>query len=101
MLQQMLNTPVDLRSHLVQLYWKQMSDGQWRRFLDRLLRRRPTLEPLHAETAAGAGGRAYAGLHAVPLEAIRGTEEQAPAFDRTFHPHPNDDGMLEYNPAPG
>jgi S-adenosylmethionine:diacylglycerol 3-amino-3-carboxypropyl transferase len=86
MLQQMMNTPVDLRSHLVQLYWKEMCDGQWRRFLDRLLRRRPTLEPLRGAPTESAGARAYAGLRAVPLEAIRGTEEQAPAFDRTFHP---------------
>jgi hypothetical protein len=30
--------------------------------------------------------RAYVGVKEVPIEAIRGTEEQAPAFDRNFHP---------------
>ena len=85
MLQQMINTPADLRSQLAQLYWQEMCDGQWHRFLDWMLRRKPALEMLPS-TSEGIGSRAYAGLQAVPLDAIHGTEEQAPAFDRTFHP---------------
>ena len=86
MLQQMISSPTDLRMQLVQMYWNEMRDGQWRRFLDRLFRRKPSLEMLPSMTAEGVASRAYAGLKAVPLDAIRGTEEQAPAFDRTFHP---------------
>lgn len=84
MLQQMMNTPADLRTRLVQLYWQEMREGQWRRFFDCLLRRSATLERLQSTLLTGA--RAYAGVKEVPLDAIRGTEEQAPAFDRTFHP---------------
>ena len=35
---------------------------------------------------AGAHDQSYAGLKAVPIAQIKGTEEQAPAFDRNFHP---------------
>jgi len=85
MMPQMMIAPSDLRLQLVQLYWNQMRDGQWRRLMDWLLRRRPTLERLN-QVEANNGVRAYAGVQAVALDAIRGTEEQAPAFDRTFHP---------------
>ena len=85
MMPQMMIAPSDLRLQLVQLYWNQMRDGQWRRLMDWLRRRRPTLERLN-QLEANNGVRAYAGVQAVALEAIRGTEEQAPAFDRTFHP---------------
>lgn len=85
MMPQMMIAPSDLRLQLVQLYWNQMRDGQWRRLMDWLSRRRPTLERLN-QVEANNGVRAYAGVQAVALDAIRGTEEQAPAFDRTFHP---------------
>jgi len=85
MMQQMIHVPMEVRPKLVQLYWRETWQGQWRRFFDRLLRRSPRLETLQAEDGA-ALTRTYAGLKDVPLDAIRGSEEQAPAFDRTFHP---------------
>jgi S-adenosylmethionine:diacylglycerol 3-amino-3-carboxypropyl transferase len=87
MLQHMMSTPMELRPKLVQLYWREMQRGQWRRFFACLLRRDCRLELLrrHAESHAEAT-RAYVGLKEVPLDAICGTEEQAPAFDRGFHP---------------
>lgn len=85
MMQQMIHVPMEVRPKLVQLYWRETWQGQWRRFFDRLLRRSPRLETLRADDNAGLA-RTYAGLKDVPLDAIRGSEEQAPAFDRTFHP---------------
>ena len=78
---------LSLRNQLVQLYWWEMWRGQIRRFFARLTGRSVRLEPLK-ETSAdeGAFGQHYAGLHAVPIAHICGTEEQAPAFDRSFHP---------------
>ncbi len=87
MLQHMMSTPMELRPKLVQLYWRAMQRGQWRRFFACLLRRDCRLEMLrrNAESHAAAA-RAYVGLKEVPLDAMCGTEEQAPAFDRDFHP---------------
>lgn len=87
MLQQMINTPTNLRTKLIQLYWTESWKGQWTRFADFLLRRKPGLEPLRFDDEADAiQARAYVGIKEVPLGAIQGTEERAPAFDRTFHP---------------
>ena len=84
-MQQMIHVPMEVRPKLVQLYWRETWQGQWRRFFDRLLRRSPRLEMLQADDGA-ALTRTYAGLKDVPLDSICGSEEQAPAFDRTFHP---------------
>ncbi len=87
MIQPFMNAPRELRTQLVQLYWDQTWKGQWTRFVDFLLHRKPSLEPLHAGDAEGTGhARAYVGVKEVPLEAIHGTEERAPAFDRHFRP---------------
>jgi len=87
MMQQMMHTPTNLRTRLVHLYWNETWKGQWTRFVDFLLRRKPNLEPLRTDDEAQAlQARAYVGIKDVPLTAIQGTEEQAPAFDRAFHP---------------
>lgn len=86
MLQQMISAPKELRTQLVHLYWEETWKGQWSRFVDFLLRRKTGLESLQSTDDATAQARAYVGVKEVPLDAIRGTEEQAPAFDRTFHP---------------
>lgn len=87
MIHQMMQTPVHLRTTLVHLYWRETWRGQYRRCFDWLLRRTSRLETLRTIDAESTSvARAYAGLKAVPLSQIRGTEEQAPAFDRTFHP---------------
>ncbi len=85
MFHQAMNVPLEVRPKLVQLYWRETWHGQWRRFFDWLLRRNPRLETLHTDQDA-ALVRTYAGLKDVPIDAIRGSEERAPAFDRTFHP---------------
>ena len=85
MLQQNMNVPLETRHGLVHLYWRETWQGQWHRFFDWLLRRNPRLETLHTSDDA-ALVRTYAGLKDVPIDAIRGSEERAPAFDRTFHP---------------
>lgn len=85
MLQQNMNVPIETRHSLVHLYWRETWQGQWRRFFDWLLHRNPRLETLHTDEDAGLV-RTYAGLKDVPIDAIRGSEERAPAFDRTFHP---------------
>ncbi|MFO7633980.1 MAG: hypothetical protein R6W76_15650 [Caldilinea sp.] len=87
MIQQMMAAPKELRTQLVHLYWGEMGKGQWTRFIDFLLRRKPDLESLRSTDGDNANHtRAYVGVKEVPIEAIRGTEEQAPAFDRNFHP---------------
>jgi hypothetical protein len=69
------------------MYWSAASQGQWQRLFARLTGRTTKLERLaQLRSDAGAHDQHYAGLKAVPIEQIKGTEEQAPAFDRHFHP---------------
>ena len=76
-----------VRGQLVKLYWSASSQGQWQRFFARLTGRKTKLEPLaELKSDAGAHDHPYAGLKAVAIEQIKGTAEQAPAFDRHFHP---------------
>lgn len=87
MLQQNMNAPTTLRTTLVHLYWRETWHGQWQRFLDWLRRRDCRLAAMRKAQSEDVGsGRAYVGIQDVPIGAICGTEEQAPAFDRTFHP---------------
>lgn len=87
MLQQMINPPGALRAKLVQLYWAESWKGQSICFVDFLLRRKSGLELLRNDNEAEViQARTYVGIKEVPLDAIQGTEEQAPAFSRTFHP---------------
>ncbi len=86
MFQQMMSAPKELRVQLVHLYWEEMWKGQWSRFVDFVLHRKSRLEALQISDEANAQARAYVGIKEVPLDAIRGTEERAPAFDRSFHP---------------
>lgn len=87
MIQQMINAPKEIRTQLVQLYWGETWKGQWARFVDFLLHRNPGLEPLCVVAPDAVGYvRTYVGVKEVPIEAIRGTEERAPAFDRNFRP---------------
>lgn len=87
MIEPIMNAPKDLRTRLVRLYWDETWKGQWTRLLDFLLRRKPDLEPLRSTNTDNVGlVRTYAGLKEVPIEAIHGTEERAPAFDRHFRP---------------
>ncbi|MCU0923778.1 MAG: hypothetical protein MUF16_26220 [Burkholderiaceae bacterium] len=76
-----------MREQLIKMYWSDAAQGQRQRFFARIRGRTSKLERL-AELKAEAEAHAqhYAGLKAVPIEQITGTEDQAPAFDRNFHP---------------
>lgn len=79
--------PTSLRSEVVKLYWSVSWRGQVCRFFCRLFGRPVNLEPLAcAALSSDLHEQHYAGVHAVAMDAICGTAEQAPAFDGEFRP---------------
>lgn len=75
------------RECLTKMYWFEAARGQRERFFAWLTGRKMRLERLTQRLAtAETHAQHYAGLKAVPIAQIQGTAEQAPAFDRHFHP---------------
>jgi hypothetical protein len=81
------NNPYEQRGRALHLYRQQEWKGKIRRLFAWLQHRPAQLAKLNQDAAPDAGHEQhYAGLQAVAIDAIAGTEEQAPGFDRGFFP---------------